>query len=127
MSDRAVLGQNFEFVELSQLFSKVSDFKEQGYRMGQICGVVLDDDTYQLIYSFDKDHQLYNLRLNIKIGRRGWRILYTGHSFTKMKIADLFDIKFNHSTLDYNGTFFKVIEEAPWKPEEIGKEGNENG
>ncbi len=118
MSDRAVLGQNFEFVELSQLFSKVSDFKEQGYRMGQICGVVLDDDTYQLIYSFDKYHQLYNLSLNIKIGEEVESItpVYWAAFIYENEIADLFDIKFNHSTLDYNGTFFKVTEEAPWKP-----------
>ncbi len=70
MAERVFVEQNFETVEPSQLISKVGDFKADGCRLGQICGVVLDDETYEIVYSFDKGHQLYNLRVDIKIGSR---------------------------------------------------------
>ena len=71
--------QDFEYVELSNLISKVSDLKAEGYRLVQICGVVLDDETYEILYSFDKDHLLKNLRLDVKIDVDG------RHSSMRMK------------------------------------------
>ena len=44
--------QNFEAVELSNLISRVGDLKADGYRLVQICGVNLDDDNYEILYSF---------------------------------------------------------------------------
>ena len=118
MSERVMAGQNFETVELSQLISRVGDMKEDGYRLGLICGVVLDDDTYEIIYSFDKGHVLQNLRLKIKIGEEVESVtgIYWPAFIYENEIHDLFGVKFNHSALDYQGTFFKVAEETPWKP-----------
>ena len=99
--------QNFEMVDPSAIYSRVADMKAGGYRLGQMCGVVLDDDTYELIYTFDKDHQLYNLKVDIPIDAELESVT---------EIQDLFGIKFNHSALDYGGTFFKVSEPTPWKP-----------
>lgn len=111
--------QNFETVELSGLISKVSDFKAEGYRLVQICGVNLDDDTYQIVYSFDKDHELVNLRLNVRIDIdevESITGIYWPAFIYENEVHDLFGVKFNHSALDYNGTFFKIAEETPWKP-----------
>ncbi|MDD6191408.1 MAG: NADH-quinone oxidoreductase subunit C [Firmicutes bacterium] len=118
MSERVIAGQNFETVELSQLISKVSDKKEDGYRLGQICAVNLDDDTYEIIYSFDKGHVLQNLRLIIGIDEEVESVtgIYWPAFIYENEIHDLFGVKFNHSALDYQGTFFKVAEETPWKP-----------
>ena len=67
MSERVFVEQNFTPVELSQLLTKVKDLKAEGYRFGQACATVVDD-TFEIIYSFDKDYQLVNLRLVISQG-----------------------------------------------------------
>ena len=118
MSERVFVEQNFETVDLSQLITKVGDMKAGGYRLGQMCGVVLDDETYEIIYSFDKDHQLYNLRLDIKIGEEVESItgIYWPAFIYENEMHDLFGIKFLHNALDYNGNFFVTAEPTPWNP-----------
>ena len=111
--------QNFEAVELSNLISKVSDFKAEGYRLVQICGVNVDDDTYEIVYSFDKDHIMYSLRLKVAIDVdevESITGIYWPAFIYENEIHDLFGVQFNHSALDYQGTFFKIAEETPWKP-----------
>ena len=115
--------QDFEYVELSNLISKVGDLKAEGYRLVQICGVVLDDETYEILYSFDKDHVLKTLRLDIKIDVdddvdevESITGIYWPAFIYENEIHDLFGVQFNHSALDYQGTFFRIVEETPWKP-----------
>ena len=103
--------QDFEYVELSNLISKVSDLKAEGYRLVQICGVVLDDETYEILYS--------SLRLDIKIDVdevESITGIYWPAFIYENEIHDLFGVQFNHSALDYQGTFFRIVEETPWKP-----------
>lgn len=110
--------QNFETVDASQIYSRAADMKADGYRLGQMCGVVLDDETYEIIYTFDKDHQLFNLKIDIPIDAEVESItkIYWPAFIYENEIQDLFGVKFNHSELDYGGTFFKVAEPTPWKP-----------
>lgn len=110
--------QIFETVELSQIFSRVGDMKADGYRLGQICGVVLDDENYELIYSFDREHELYNLKLDIPVDAEVESVtkIYWPAFIYENEIHDLFGVTFKHSELDYGGTFFKVAEPTPWKP-----------
>ncbi|MDO4518299.1 MAG: NADH-quinone oxidoreductase subunit C, partial [Bacillota bacterium] len=70
------------------------------------------------IYSFDKEHEIYNLRLPIAIGEEIESItnIYWPAFIYENEIHDLFGVKFKHSALDYNGTFFRIAEETPWKP-----------
>lgn len=115
--ERHTAVQNFEAVNLSDLISKVGDLKADGYRLVQICGVNLDDDTYEILYSFDKDHIMRNLRLDIAIDEEVESItgIFWPAFIYENEIHDLFGVKFNHSALDYEGTFFKVSEDTPWK------------
>ena len=117
MSERVFVEQNFTPVELSQLLTKVKDLKAEGYRFGQACATVVDD-TFEIIYSFDKDHQLDNLRLVISEGEEVESITdeYWPAFIYENEMHDLFGIKFNHMALDYQGKFFKVVEPTPWNP-----------
>ena len=117
--ERITAKQNFEAVELSNLISRVGDFKAQGYRLVQICGVNVDDDTYEIVYSFDKNHVLESLRLKVRIDVdevESSTLFYWPAFIYENEIHDLFGVQFNHSALDYQGTFFKIAEETPWKP-----------
>ena len=117
MSERVFVEQNFTPVELSQLLTKVNDLKAEGYRFGQACATVVDD-TFEIIYSFDKDYQLVNLRLVISQGDEVESItgVYWPAFIYENEMHDLFGIQFNHMELDYEGNFFKVAEPTPWNP-----------
>ena len=56
--------------------------------------------------------------LDIKIGEEVESItgIYWPAFIYENEIHDLFGVKFNHSALDYQGGFFKISEETPWKP-----------
>ena len=118
MSERVYVEQNFTPVELSQLLTKVKDLKAEGYRFGQACATKMDDDTFEIVYSFDKAYQLVNLRLVISQGEEVESITgtYWPAFIYENEMHDLFGIKFNHMELDYQGNFFKVAEPTPWNP-----------
>lgn len=117
MSERVDVKQNFTPVELSQLLIKVKDLKAEGYRFGQACATVVDD-TFEIIYSFDKAYELINLKLVISQGEEVESITgtYWPAFIYENEMHDLFGIKFNHMELDYQGNFFKVAEPTPWNP-----------
>ena len=118
MSERVNVKQNFTPVELSQLLTKVKDLKAEGYRFGQACATVMDENTFEIIYSFDKAYQLVNLKLVISQGEEFESITgtYWPAFIYENEMHDLFGIKFNHMELDYQGNFFKVAEPTPWSP-----------
>ena len=117
MSERVNAEQNFTPVELSRLLSEVKDLKAEGYRFGQACATVIGDDL-RIIYSFDKDHVLKNLKLIVPYGKEVESItgVYWPAFIYENEMHDLFGIKFNHMELDYEGNFFKVVEPTPWNP-----------
>ena len=117
MSERVDVVQNFTPVESSHLLSEVKDLKADGYRFAQACATVVDNNI-EIIYSFDKDHQLKNLKLVISQGEEVESITgdYWPAFIYENEMHDLFGVKFNHSALDYQGNFFKVAEPTPWNP-----------
>ena len=117
MSERVNVEQNFTPVELSRLLTEVKDLKAEGYRFGQACATAVDD-KFEIIYSFDKEHVLKNLRLVISQGDEVESItgIYWPAFIYENEMHDLFGIKFNHMELDYEGNFFKVAEPTPWNP-----------
>lgn len=118
MAERVDAKQTFIPVELSHFLTKVKDLKADGYRFGQACATVIDDDTYEIIYSFDKAHELVNLKMVISPEDEIESITgdYWAAFVYENEMHDLFGVKFNHMALDYEGNFFKVAESTPWKP-----------
>lgn len=118
MSEQVNVKQNFTPVELSQLLTKVKDLKAEGYRFVQACATNIGDDKIEIIYSFDKSHELVNLELVISQGEEVESITgtYWPAFIYENEMHDLFGIQFNHMELDYEGNFFKVAEPTPWNP-----------
>ena len=111
--------QNFVDVEASNLIEKVSDLKAEGYRLGQAhCTKV--SEGFEIIYSFDKDHELLNLKLVIPEEEEIMSI--TGVIWAAFiyenEMQDLFGVKFKHMALNYGGHFFKVSQPTPWNPKD---------
>jgi len=106
------------------LIEKVMDLISDGYRLVQICGTKTGDG-FELLYSFDKDHELLNFKMNIEEGQEVTsitRICWPAFIYEN-EIRDLFGIIFKHSELDYGGHFFRISEPTPWNPKKQEKEG----
>ena len=117
MSERTETVQSFTPIEVSRLLTEVKNLKSEGYRFAQACATVVDDEI-EIIYSFDKSHQLKNLRMVISPEEEVESITgdYWPAFIYENEMHDLFGIRFKHSALDYQGNFFKVAEPTPWNP-----------
>jgi len=108
----------------SGLIEKAMDLVSDGCRLVQICCSKIGDG-FELLYSFDKDHELTNFRFNIDEGEEVTsitRICWPAFIYEN-EIHDLFGVKFKHSELDYGGHFFRIAESTPWNPKKQEKEG----
>lgn len=99
-----------------ELIAKVTGFKNADRRLGQICGTRVKGGT-ELLYSFDKDNTLINLRLMVNDDEAVPSIteLYWPAFIYENEIHDLFGVKFNESKLDFEGRFFRLAMPTPWK------------
>lgn len=104
-------------VEASDILNKARSMKTEGYRLLQICATKVSEG-FEILYSFDKDHELTNIRLTIPEEEEVQSITgeYWGAFIYENEMHDLFGIKIVNSELDYGGHFFKVSQPTPWNP-----------
>jgi len=107
--------QNFEPITPDKLLERVRNLKDDGYRFLQLCGIT-KSDHYQLLYSFDLDHVMLILRMDVKPDEEVESITkeYWPAFIYENEVHDLFGIKFLHNALDYGGNFFTTAEPTPW-------------
>ncbi len=119
MSDKKFKIQNIEVVAPEELLPRVKQMKAGGYRLGQACATKQVDGTIFILYSFDLDHVLYNLKVIVPEDMKVQSVTgeYWSAFIYENEMHDLFGIKFENLTLDYNGRFFKVAEPTPWNPQ----------
>ncbi|MGI6722388.1 MAG: NADH-quinone oxidoreductase subunit C [Anaerovoracaceae bacterium] len=119
MSEEKCMIQDIQVVTNPELLPRVRELKAEGYRLGQVCATT-KKDGFQLLYSFDKDHVLLNLRLSIGMDEAVESVTDEyWHAFIyENEMHDLFGIEFLHNKLDYGGNFFKIKEETPWRDNE---------
>lgn len=117
MSEKLFMKQNMDSIKASDLLVKSKDLKKDGYRLVQICASKVGD-KFEIIYSFDKDHELFNHKLTISEGEEVQSITgeYWYAFIYENEMHDLFGINVKHIALDYEGRFFKVSEPTPWNP-----------
>ncbi|GHU49096.1 hypothetical protein FACS1894127_1410 [Clostridia bacterium] len=125
MSETTQSTQKIVPVEAAELLNVVQDLKGGGYRLGQICASKVKDE-FQILYSFDKDYKLHNLKLTVNEDEELPSItgIYSPAFIYENEIRDLFGFKFKNLNLDYGGHFFKTAIPTPWNPKK-GKEGQD--
>jgi ech hydrogenase subunit D len=128
MNEKKYQIQNFEPVTASGLVEKVQDLLADGYRLGQACCTKIENG-FEILYTFDKDYELLNLKLNIAEGVEVMSITNVCWPafIYENEMRDLFGVSFKHSALDYGGHFFKVSETTPWNPKKQEEEAELNG
>jgi len=119
MSEKKFMIQDFVAVEAEKISDTVKDLIADGYRVTQICATNKGEKGIELLYSFDKDHVLKNLRVMVpengeisSISDVCWAAF-----IYENELHDLFGIDFRHLALDYGGHFFRISEKTPWNPQ----------
>ncbi|HBA83782.1 MAG TPA: NADH dehydrogenase subunit [Verrucomicrobia bacterium] len=114
---------NITTLERSELLSKVGELFNQGYRLVQICCTL--KDAFELSYSFDKDHALLTLRL--QVSREDAQVpsvsgIYFCALVYENEMHDLFGLNVTDMALDFQGTFYKTAIKTPFNtPPPIAK------
>lgn len=108
--------QSFEESAPENIPETAVRLRNEGYRMVQICAIPATGKN-DLVYSFDKDMKLLNLKTSVPFGQSIGSITSTYWSafVYENEIHDLFGVEFTDSQLDYKGNFFRVSKETPWK------------
>lgn len=108
--------QVFEELSASDVLKRAEELKSQGYRMVQICGITQEGQT-ELVYSFDLDHRMVNLKVTVPFGTPVPSItpVWWAAFVYENEIHDLFGVEFADSKLDYKGNFFRTGTRTPWK------------
>lgn len=118
--------QRFEELSIGDVPGKAAELKEGGWRMVQICGIPREGGA-ELLYSFDRESELLNLKVGVPDGERVGSItpFYWSAFVYENEVHDLFGVEFHGMALDYKGNFFRIAEKHPWKSP--GREGERYG
>ena len=101
-------------IDTNELLAKTEGFFRDGYRLVQIgCSRF---ENYEINYSFDKNYQMVNLRLNIPVETEVPSIstIYWGAFVYENEIHDLFGVNVSGLNVNYQGTFYKTAIEQPF-------------
>ena len=110
-------------IMVDELAASAAELKDQGYRLVQI-GCVKEPvgdcpaETLELIYSFDQDYELTNLRLVLDPSATvpsnsdsyGCAFLYEN------EIHELFGLKITDKNVDFQGSLYKVAKPQAFNP-----------
>ncbi len=98
-----------------ELVDRVSDLKEQGCRLVQIC-CSKAGDHYELDYSFDQDYTLIDLKMAVEPGEEISSIssIYSYAFLYENEIEALFGIKIHHKLVDFDGKLYRTAQKTPF-------------
>ena len=102
-------------IEIGDLFGRVEQFKNEGYRLVQI-GCTALGDGYEINYSFDKDYRFENIRITIKEGTEVPSIsgMFPGAFIYENEMHDLFGIRVRGMNIDFKGTLIRTTVKYPF-------------
>lgn len=121
-------------IEIPDLLARAGDMRENGFRLVQIQStrrkeVEPGTKILDLIYSFDKDGRLENLRLQLAQGEEIPSIssVYPAAFLYENEIHDLFGVSVQKMSIDYQGAFYRTTVPTPFNQQTKETGGNNNG
>jgi len=109
-----------EFINIMpvELLDKVSDLKEQGCRLVQIC-CSKHDDALELDYSFDRKYQLVDLKMSVTPDDEIDSIsaIFPPAFLYENEIEALFGLKVKHKSVDFGGKLYQTAKQTPFAGE----------
>ena len=113
------LNQYFRPLTLDKLVETSREYKENGYRLGQLCPKLERDDSITLIYSFGKGADLVNFEIK-GIQKNVTEVpsvteLFIAAFVFENEAHDLFGVNIVGNLIDFQGTFYAFADgvEAP--------------
>lgn len=106
--------QEIYYISPNELLNETLSLKNKGYRLVAIscCSVKSNEVTY----SFNKDNELIHLRLDIgpDVEINSISSIYPYSFIYENEIKELFGVKINGISLDYNDNFYKIPVKTPF-------------
>lgn len=98
------------------LVPRVLQIRHDGYRLVQICAT-RTKTGYELSYSFGKEYDLVNLRVELSEDTEIMSIsnIYAPAFLYENEIVDLFGVKIELITTDYKGNLYRIATKTPFK------------
>jgi ech hydrogenase subunit D len=111
-------------ISVGDVIAKAEQAKRDGNRLVQI-GCTKIDDTFEIIYVYDKDYKLSSYRITVKQDDEVPSIsgVYWGAFVYENEIHDLYGIHVTGINVDFKGTFYKTTIKHPFSVT-ITKEDN---
>jgi ech hydrogenase subunit D len=108
--------QEIKVIQKNDLLTQVTQLQQQGFRLVQIGCTVLERHL-QVDYSFDKDYQFQNLRIELPLDARALPSIskvYLTAALYENELHDLFDIKVDGMLIDFHGKFYRTAKKYPF-------------
>jgi len=102
-------------VGIAELVDKVREYRDSGYRLVQINAT--RTEQFELNYSFDKDYQFVNLRIQVPSQDTAVPSIsgvYWNAFLYENEIHDLFGLTIAGIAIDYKGKFFRIAKKFPF-------------
>jgi ech hydrogenase subunit D len=106
-----------EFISIvpMELLDRVSDLKEQGCRLVQIC-CSKKGEAFELDYSFDRAYTLINVKISVKPKDEIDSIsaVFPPAFLYENEIESLFGLKVKHKAVDFGGKLYQTAKPTPF-------------
>ena len=102
-------------ISVGDIVAKAEQAKKDGNRLVQI-GCTKIEDTFEIIYVYDKDYRLTNYRITVKQddGIPSISGVYWGAFVYENEIHDLYGIHVECINIEFKGTFYKTAVKYPF-------------
>lgn len=113
------LVESFIPIEIDELYDTAAQYKEQGYQLAQMMGVLKEDDTIWLYYTFIKGNEVINRRITGVIKGEteipSLTPLFIAVFVNENEAHDLYGVNIVGNLIDFEGAFYRFAEgvEAP--------------
>lgn len=103
-------------INVDTLVPEAQKLRNGGWRMIQICATRVAEG-YDLLYSFSKEYDLLGLHVSVKEDDEVPSIsaVFEPAFLYENEIKDLFGVKIQKITLDYEGNFYRIEQKTPYK------------
>ena len=108
--------QSFAIIPVAALLGRVGALRQAGYRLVQVSATQLPEQV-ELTYSFDRDRQLANLRLQLPAAEArvpSISSIYWCAFLYENELHDLFNVEVDGMAVDFHGHFYETAVKFPF-------------
>lgn len=108
-------------ISSNELLSSTLKMKNDGYRLVAIS--CTNKEEIEITYSFDKEFDFINLRLNIDYNTEidSISVIYPYSFLYENEIKELFGVKINGISVDFNNNLYRIAVRTPFSMQKEGE------